>query len=199
MTEYKITLVAKEPQRRWEIVEAAESVSTFNYKIHREHLVDGFIPLISQRMTFEDIHIKSVDTYVPLWSYDHKLPFIGFGWGNHEDRKERFLEEIRAAKEQEKRMNILFNRIEGSLCERFVNLNKVRAFFKNESFYSTEPDYHFLKGVDANNYAVLFGDVMDYPELNLKYFVYAVMADQISHDLNVQNESNKEEMGRSHS
>jgi len=35
------------------------------------------------------------------------------------------------------------------------------------------------------------GDVRDDPHLNLKYFMYAVMADQISYDLGIHNEKNK--------
>lgn len=186
MAKYTITLVA-EDKRKWNLAEVAEAVDHFRVKIHPEHLVDGFIPLIAQRMTHEDIPVNPADTYVPTWAYvNPKLPVIGLGWGNEQERKERFLQEVRETKEHEKKMETLFDAIEEYLGTRFVNVGNISGMFKHDPYSS--PMFRFVKGNDAHGYAALEGKVKRIPELNLKHFVYAVMADQIPHDLKVQTE-----------
>ncbi len=190
MAKYEITLAA-EDKRRWDLVAVAEAVNTFRVKIHSRHLVDGFIPTTDQRMTHEYLPVDSSDTYVPTWTYDGpKLAAIGRGWGNEQERKRRFLEEVRAAKEYEKKMKILFNGIKDYLGTRFVDIDIIPKMFKRDPYDS--PMFRFIRGNDAKGYAALEGKVRESPLLNLKHFVYAVMTDQISYDLKIQNEGNKE-------
>ncbi|MBS3123254.1 hypothetical protein J4437_01325 [Candidatus Woesearchaeota archaeon] len=190
MAEYEITLAA-EDQRRWDLMLVAEPVEvTSRVRIHSERLVDGFIPLIERRMTYDIPVVNTHDTYVPSWTYDEpKLQVIGFGWGNEQERKERFLEEVRAAKEYERKMKILFDSIGKYLSTRFVNVDNIPQMFKRDPYDS--PMFRFVKGGCAQSYVALEGKIKEIPEVNLKHFVYAVMADQISCDLNVQNEGNK--------
>lgn len=192
MAKYEITLAA-EDKRRWNLMLVAEPVVagvSSRVRIHAEHLVDGFIPLVDERMTHEDIPVNPHDTYVPTWTYDvPKLPSIGVGWGKEQERKERFLEEVRSAKEYEGRMKTLFDGIKEYLGTRFVYIDNIPRMFKRDSYSS--PMFRFVKGKDAQSYAALEGEIKKIPELNLKYFVYAVMADQISYDLKVQNEGDK--------
>ncbi len=190
MEKYEITLAA-EDKRRWNLMLVAEPVEMTNrVRVHSEHLVDGLIPTVSERMTHESLTVEPHDTYVPTWTYDEpKLPVIGLGWGNDQGRKERFLGEVRVAKEYENKMKILFNGIEEYLSKRFVNIDEITRMFKRDPYSS--PMFRFVKGTDDQSYAALEGKIREIPEINLKHFVYAVMADQISHDLKVQNESNE--------
>lgn len=189
MAKYEITLAA-EDKRRWDLVAVAEAVNTFRVKIHSRHLVDGFIPTTDQRMTHEYLPVNSSDTYVPTWTYDGlELAAIGMGWGNEQERKGRFLEEVRAAKEYEKKMKILFDGIEKYLNTRYVNIDIVPRMFKRDPYAS--PMFRFVKGENAKSYIALEGEIREIPRIEFKYFVYAVMADQISYDFGIQNKGNK--------
>ena len=70
-----------------------------------------------------------------------------------------------------------------------MDIDNISGMFSGDPYGS--PVYRFIKGDNTYDYVALEGNIREFPRLDIKYFVYAVMRDDLPNIVSPKHSNNK--------